>query len=264
MESRLIYEISGTGSPVLFVNAFPFAGDMWSEVASALSDKHKVITMDLPGFGKARGLPPLHSLDECADLIAAILRELDIPRCSLTGCSLGGYILFRFAEKYPGLMNALVLIDTRAGSDAPAALANRHELAAQVRAHGMDPLVSVMLPNFFSAESLDRDPELLTRTGSSMRNTDPEAAAAMLEAMAARPDSTERLPDIPCPACVVVGAEDVLTPKDQALIMHNGLKNSTLQIIPGCGHLPMLERPGQCAQIIREFLESICRKGAMS
>jgi pimeloyl-ACP methyl ester carboxylesterase len=75
--------------------------------------------------------------------------------------------------------------------------------------------------------------------------------------MAQRHDSTDLLPDIACPALVIVGSEDTLTPVTEAECLRNGIRGASLRVIDSAGHLSNMERPEEFNSALAEFLDSL-------
>src|SRR5690606_28306721 len=76
-----------------------------------------------------------------------------------------------------------------------------------------------------------------------MSASNPMGVAAALVAMGERPDSTPTLSDIEVPTLVMVGEEDAITPPDVAQAMTDGIQRATLEILPGVGHMSVVEAP---------------------
>jgi 3-oxoadipate enol-lactonase len=83
-----------------------------------------------------------------------------------------------------------------------------------------------------------------------------DAIASALEAMIARPDSTPDLARVNCPALIVVGAEDAVTPEAHARAMEKGIERSRVVVLPGAGHLSNLESPDAFSRALADFLAS--------
>ncbi len=256
-KNDISWTAQGRGTAIVFVHAFPLDSSMWEAQVAGLRDSARVITIDLPGFGGNPSDRFLNSIDDAADAITALLHSEGIDRAVIAGCSLGGYISLAVARRHPGLLHGLLLIDTRAGADAPEVRASRHATAAAVRERGLDPIIKMMVPKFFSPSSLARTPELPAIATAMMRRVVPEAAAFMSEAMAARPDSTPILTSITAPTCIIVGSDDVLTPPSEAAVMHRTIPGAGLVTLDGCGHLPSLEQPDALTSAIATFLSRI-------
>jgi len=82
-----------------------------------------------------------------------------------------------------------------------------------------------------------------------------EAIAGAIRALMTRPDSTLLLQAIHCPALILVGDEDAVTPRAVAEEMHRGIAGSQLAVIPGAGHLSNLEDPSAFNASLAQFLD---------
>jgi pimeloyl-ACP methyl ester carboxylesterase len=79
----------------------------------------------------------------------------------------------------------------------------------------------------------------------------PEVYVRQNRAVWKRPDLRKILPGIAVPTSVIVGREDVLLPVAMSREIHELTPNSTLHVIPDCGHLPPIEKPGIVADLLR-------------
>jgi pimeloyl-ACP methyl ester carboxylesterase len=85
----------------------------------------------------------------------------------------------------------------------------------------------------------------------------PQAISNAQLGMMQRPDSTPDLAKIACPVLVIVGEEDLLTPRVHSEKMSNEIPNATLAVIPSAGHLSNLEQPAEFNRAIADFLKKI-------
>jgi pimeloyl-ACP methyl ester carboxylesterase len=90
-----------------------------------------------------------------------------------------------------------------------------------------------------------------------MARTPPVGVAAAARALAQREEFSSTLPQIDCPTLVVVGAEDSITPVETLREIHEGIRGSRFEIIPGAGHLPPVEQPDHFARVLRDFLAEL-------
>jgi len=111
--SRLHYVDYGDAGAdgLVFVLAHGLGGrwQHWSENIPELAEHGRVIAVDLPGFGRSGPPQGGYSIDGFADAIAALLEQLDLPRVVFVGHSIGGLLAVRFANRHPGLVDAIVL-----------------------------------------------------------------------------------------------------------------------------------------------------------
>jgi len=250
------YTDDGSGLPLLFIHAFPLNSSMWRAQRRDLSTFYRVLTFDLPGFGRGGPFPDAFSLDDAADMAVTLLDDRGIDRAVVCGCSMGGYIALSILRRHPERLSGLVLSNTRATADSPAAQQNRTAQAAKVRAGGMQDLRDEMLGKLLGETTVASAPEVLRCVEEILMHATPEGTAGMLEAMAARPDSSEALAAAALPVCVITGGEDGLIPASEAENMNMLLRSGEMTVIPNAGHLSCLERPVRFNTIVRDFVKT--------
>jgi pimeloyl-ACP methyl ester carboxylesterase len=75
--------------------------------------------------------------------------------------------------------------------------------------------------------------------------------------MAVRRDQTNFLREINCPALIIVGSLDLITPTVDAELMHREIRGSRLEIIEGAGHVSNIERPAEFNRALEKFLREL-------
>jgi 3-oxoadipate enol-lactonase len=241
--------------PIVLIHGFPLNRTMWNEQVAALRDRHRVITLDLRGHGESTLDEPVSSMEMMAEDVAALLDKLQVERPTIAALSMGGYVALAFHELYPQRMAGLVLADTRAYADTPAAQVTREETAKRVLEDGMEVLVDSMMPKLLSASALATRSEVVERVHEMIRANSPEGAAAALRGMAVRKDRTKLLSSISVPTLIVVGSDDTITPPKDAFEMAAEIPSSRVQVIDGAGHLSNLEQPAEFNQALTGFLD---------
>jgi len=249
---------AGSGRPLVLLHAFPLSSAMWLEQRNGLAEICRVITPDLRGFGgsplpeDSSGQP---SLDDAADDIAALLDRLGLDRVVLGGLSMGGYVAMAFLRRHRERVEALVLADTRTGTDSEKVAATRERIAEAVLADPDSPvLLEEVLPTLVGESTVSRRPLVLGRVRALLQAAPPAAVAWAERAMLARPDSAETLRATDVPALVVVGSEDSLAPVEEAQAMADVLPQSSLVVLPDVGHLSAVEDPAAFNAALRTFL----------
>lgn len=255
---EMAYEVEGSGQAVVLLHGFPFNRKMWRAQVEALSDRYRVITPDLRGFGEtsAESEQPA-TMREMAEDLAALMDELGIERFILGGLSMGGYVAFAFYRHFPLRVRNLILADTRPQSDTDEARENRERQAQQALSEGIGGIVEAMLPKLLAPETFSERGGVVEELRAMMLGTDPRGAAAALRGMAERPDQTHLLARILAPTLIIVGGEDQLTPLKDAQLMHREIRGSRLEVIEGAGHVSNMERPAEFNRALRLFLDSL-------
>jgi 3-oxoadipate enol-lactonase len=254
---ELAYDDTGTGPGLVLLHGFPFNRSLWRAQVSALSATHRVVTLDLRGFGATPAADEPATMEQMAADVAALLDRLGLERVALGGLSMGGYVALAFYRLFPRRVRALVLADTRPQADTEEGGRNREVLAQRALAEGMQAIADAMLPKLFAPATYDAQPEVVARTREMILSMSPEGAAAALRGMAVRRDQTDLLPDILAPTLIIAGGEDAIVPRADAERMHREIRGARLELLAGAGHCANLERPAEFNQALTQFLADI-------
>jgi pimeloyl-ACP methyl ester carboxylesterase len=248
---------AGSGDDALvLIHGFPLTSEMWrAQVEKLASPSRQVVAPDLPGCGRTPGA--FESMDEAADAVAALLRQLRIERAVVGGFSMGGYVAFAFARRHGAMLRGLMLVDTKAGADSDDARAGRRVMAAKAREEGKGNVIETMLPRLLAETTLNGRPPLVQRVRDIAENVTLDGITGALTAMASRPSSESDLPRISVPALVMVGEHDVITPRADAEAMASAIPDAKLVVIPDAGHLTPMEQPDAVTTAMRDWLKGI-------
>jgi len=252
----LAYDDYGPGPVVVLLHGFPLNRGMWKGQESEVGAVYRVIAPDLRGHGESAAPEGVYAIDAMADDVIETLDALQIREpVVLGGLSLGGYVALSAALRYPDRFRGLILMDTRAGADAPETARGRLSAADQVDATGKsEAVVEGMLGRLFSPFTRQNRAHLIDFAHGLMVKTPARAVAGTLRGMAARPDRTHDLARLRLPTLVLVGEDDVITPPEEARAMAGALPDARLEVIPDAGHLAPLENPAATNRAILDFL----------
>lgn len=246
--------VAGAGDrSVVLLHSLALDHTIWAEIAEVLSSDYRTIAFDLPGHGASRELAS-NSIEEMADLIGDAL-ETEIARPAVVvGLSLGGCVAQALAIRRPQLLSGLVLADTTAwyGPDAPEAWARR---AQQAGSAGLASLAEFQLTRWFTDTYRQAHPDMCQQLLEKFAANDIDRYGQTCTAMGAM-DLRDRLALIAAPTAIVVGDEDMATPIAMAEQLQQRIPDAHLEIIAGCRHLSVIERPDAVTTAIRRLLES--------
>jgi len=116
---QIAYDDAGSGPTLLLVHGYPFNRSLWNEQGAALSNTHRVITVDLRGFGDSESSEGPSTMNQMARDLASLMDALNITTAIIGGLSMGGYVVLAFYKHFADRVRALVLADTRAQAETP-------------------------------------------------------------------------------------------------------------------------------------------------
>lgn len=226
---------------------------MW-EGQLALADRGwRVLAPELGGNQTAETRPP--TMDDYAGGVVDLLDALHIHEVVVGGLSMGGYVAFALLRHAARYVQGLVLADTRPQADTPEAVEGRKTLLRLVQEKGPAAVADQMLPRLLGETTRATRPDVVEHVRSLVLANPADAIAGAIHALMTRPDSTPLLASIHIPTLIVVGEEDIVTPRPLAEEMQRGIGGSELTVIPGAGHLTNLEQPGAFNDALARFLD---------
>ena len=256
------YHEAGSGRALLLLHAFPLSADQWLPQLHRVPPGWQFVAPDLRGF---RGVGPAFvptglddvTMDDYAEDVVALMNHLDIARAVICGLSMGGYVAFALMRRIPDRVFGLVLADTRAAADSAEGRAGRDAMRALLQRDGPAGVARVMLPRLLGETARRDQPDLGDVVQGMIAANAPEAMAAAIAAMKARPDSTPLLSTLACPTLVICGDEDILTPPRESEAMAAAMAAASFVRLPGAGHLSNLEAPLAFNRALGHFLAGL-------
>lgn len=217
----------------------------WQHQISALSDIADCTCAD---YG---------SLDSLPSMAEAVLRSAP-ERFSIAGHSMGGRVALEVYRQAPHRVARIALFNTgsaplAAGAAGAEETRKRAELVALAQSQGMIAMLQQWLPPMIAPSRIN-DTALVDSIIEMMSRKTPEIFAGQMRALLARPDAGPVLEQIECPALLLTGQEDGWSSPAQHAAMAARIAGSTLVIVPGSGHMSMLERPAEVSAALRAWL----------
>ena len=253
----LHYEDTGAGAPLLLIHGFPLSAAIWREQTAALAGKVRVITPDLRGFGSSEAPQGACTMSTYADDMIALLDHLGLERAAVCGMSMGGYVLLNLLERYPARVSGACFMVTKAAADDAEGRARRLLLADEVLQSGAAVAATAFSKMLFAPETAANRPELVAEVLQIMMAAQPAGLASGLLAMRERTDYSNRMDICTVPALVIGGEEDMAIPPEESRKLAAALPGSLLRMIPGAGHMVMMEQPAAVNRVLMEFLSGL-------
>lgn len=244
--------VEGGGFPLVLLHAFPFCHTLFDD-QRPLAATSLLVRPDLRGFGRSPGSATA-TMEEMAADVLALLDRLKLERVVVGGVSMGGYVALALTRMDPSRVAGLVLMDTQALADDQAAKDGRELTARRVEQEGTAFLVEALLGRLLSPAC---PAAVRAEVGRRMRAESPAAVAAALRGMAVREDSRDVLHRFGGKALVMVGEQDVVTPREYAQQMADLVPGTELCVVPGSGHLPNVEQPTMVIEALSRFVATV-------
>ncbi len=254
----IYYETLGDRSnpPIVMVLGLSHRLAHWGRLPALLAKELFVVTFDCRGMGQSeRRDEPFSVADEVGD-IAAVMSAAGVDRPALYGRSRGGMLAQQFALSMPDRVGALILSGT--SHRGPTAVGST---GAVTRAMNFTP--DMTREQIFETQNI-------AMAAPGWRERDPQAFAALLATDLEAPprrfavshqqkaiatwSSFEDLAEITAPTLVICGADDGMVPPENSRQIAEGIPGARFELIPQCGHLPMLEQPEAVARLVLEFM----------
>lgn len=259
-------DIGSGGVPVVLLHGTASSLEMWSHNMPAIAEHHRVIALDMVGFGYSSR--PEESLTPAlmARVVRHTLQVLNVDTAHFVGLSLGGAVALRLALDHPEELATLTLVGSAGLGD------GAHLLLRLLSVPGIGELLGrpsrsgtrYLLGLCFADEAyvddalLDFSYALACGRGSRrslLSGIRSLGFFGMLHPSVKR-EFGERLHELQVPTLVVWGEEDRMLPARHAQKTSERIPDAELHVLPGCGHLAQIERAEEFNALLLDFLRT--------
>ncbi len=264
--AKLYYEVTGKGTPIIFVHEF--AGDhrSWEPQVRYFSRRYRCISYGARGYppSEVPSDPKLYSQDIATDDIAAVLKHLKIAKAHIVGLSMGGFAALHFAMRYP----RMTLSSTVAGCGYGAPKgperknfqADVNMLAKGIQRDGIEKFAAQYSVGPTRVQYKAKDPKGFTEFAAQLAEHDATGSANTFRGVQGkRPsifDLEKKLVGIKVPVLLMTGDEDEPC-LDANIFMKRKIPTSGLVILPKTGHTINLEEPAGFNAAVQDFITSV-------
>ena len=270
-------DFGGDGTPLLMVHGLGGNAMNWMAVGPGLAKSHRVLALDLAGFGRTPLFHRSAALGANAMLVHDLIEQVIGEPTILMGNSMGGHIAILEAADHPRWVEALILVDpaipgvhvrrpdpTTLGVLAALTLPGLADFVIDRRARTLGPerLVKETIalvtadPSRVDASVVDAHVQLMRERG----NLGRQSSRAFLQAVRslglrmADPRFWTRMKKVVAPTLVVHGELDRLIPVAAARELVRRMPDWSLEVIEGVGHVPMMETPDLFLKVVNQWL----------
>lgn len=248
---RLRVSVEGAGPPVLLIMGFAGSLELWEPLRTQLPGR-QIVCFDAPGTGASKASPWPLTIPGLARLTDRLCGALGFSSLDVIGYSFGGIVAQHLAVRHPKRVRRVVLASTSPGVGSLPGLRAAWQL------------LTVPPWSYRSATFLNTAAGIF---GGGLRQ-DPAAGARFLPTRVPHwrgwlhqlfaVNTYSSLPLLPClrqPTLVLAGDDDPLVPLVNARLIAGLVPDARLEIVPGGGHLMLLERAAELGPRIAAFLD---------
>ena len=232
---------------IVFLHGSGLSHIVWSLTEQFFSNKNfNVLSVDLPGHGNSDG-PCLDTIEKIADWLEQVFISLNLEKLTLVGHSQGCLEILEYASKYKNRLKKIVFIG---GSNKMPVHSDLIDLAK----NGDSDAVKLMMKWGYegSKKFIGGNPvEKIIQSPRDIR----EILAVDLVACNNYKNGTDAAKSIECPSLFIFGSLDKMVNLEAGKKFSNLVKNSTVYVIEGCGHMIMIEKAFEMRDKVLEFLK---------
>lgn len=244
----------GKGNAVVFIHGFLENSSMWNEIALELSKKYRVISIDLLGHGQTGNLGYIHSMEDQANMVKAVLNHLKLRKYIFVGHSMGGYVALAFAKLFPQSVKGLCLMNSTALPDSEEKKLNRDRAIKAVK-QNHKTFVRIAIPMLFSEKNREIYLKEIAQITQEALQLSTQGIIAALEGMKIRKNQTSIYKNASFPIQMIIGKQDPALDYDSLIIQ---TKNTKVKIIEfPDGHMSHIENKKELIEALTSFIKEL-------
>ena len=240
----------GKGFPLVLVHGFLGSSKMWKLQIDFFKNHFRIITPDLPGFGKSNKAKSHNNIQSIANLLINCLEEKKIHKFHLLGHSMGGMIVQEMAKKIGDKISKLVCYSTGPRGEMPGRFETVDESRENLQKSGLESMARNIAKTWFIKGEKAKYFDVCIETG---KQTSMEAVDNSLVAFK-NWNGVDTLKNIKNETLIIWGDQDKSYNFEQVQTLEKNIENSKLIIFKNCAHNVHLEQPDQFNKTIKDFL----------
>ncbi len=244
------YTSTGKGSVIVLLHGFLENLTMWKEIIPFLSDKNRVISIDLLGHGASGNIGYMHSIEEQAFMVKAVLNHLKLRKFTFIGHSMGGYVGLSFAELFPNSIRGLCLMNSTYEGDSDERKSLRTRANNMVKTN-YENMVRMSFANLFSEHSKSLHKNEISLALKEALKTSLQGYMAANEGMKNRKDYTSIYTSAVYKKLIIIGKKDSVLDSEAILLFAN--KNKIPAVLFSEGHMSHIENREELIDTLIKF-----------
>ena len=249
MQDVYVGEI-GEGFPLVLVHGFLGSSKMWEPQINFFKDHFRVITPDLPGFGKSNKAKSHNNIQSIAKLLLDCLDEKKIDKFYLLGHSMGGMIVQEMAKISGNKIIKLICYSTGPRGEMPGRFETVDQSRENLKKNGLEITAKNIAKTWFVKGEEAEYFDICIEAGKQLSIETVDNALVAFKNW----DGVETLKNIKNETLIVWGNKDKSYNLDQVQTLNKNIPNSSLFIFEGCAHNVHLEKPEEFNRTILNYL----------
>ncbi len=254
--TTVYFTSTGKGSVVVLIHGFLENSLMWREITKVLSKRNRIICIDLLGHGKTENLCYIHTMEEQALMVKAVLNHLRLRKYVLIGHSMGGYVALAFAKLFPLTVKGISLMNSTALPDSEEKKLNRDRAIKAVK-QNPKTLIHLAIPLLFSKKNREIFTLAIEQITQEALQLSSQGIIAALEGMKIRKNQTAIYKTANFPIQMIVGKQDPALDFESLI---SQTKNTKVKVIEfPDGHMSHIENKNELTLALASFIKG-CNK----
>jgi 3-oxoadipate enol-lactonase len=241
---------SGRDKTFVLINSLGTDLRIWDDVVKALQPFGNILRFDKRGHGLSDVVVDTRGLDDYAIDALTLLEKLSIRKCILIGLSIGGMIAQVMSYKTTGLVEKLVLCDTRFKIGTRQFWDDRIDA---VNKGGLSSISNSVMQRWFSEDFRNSEPYRVAGYRNMLERTPLIGYVRACEAIRDA-DLTDMAKQLKVATLCVVGAEDMSTPPEEVKNLSDLIAGSRYEVIDRSAHIPCVDNPAILNKLILDFI----------
>jgi len=240
----------GEGFPLVLIHGFLGSSEMWEPQINFFKNKFRVITPDLPGFGRSNKEKSHNNIKSISNLLLSCLEEKKVDKFHLLGHSIGGMIVQEMAKKAGDKISKLICYSTGPRGEMPGRFETVDQSRENLKKNGLEVTARNIAKTWFIKEENAKYFNMCIKAG---KQTSIKTADDTLVAFKSW-DGVDTLKNIKNKTLIVWGDQDKSYNIKQIETLKKYILNSSLLVFKGCAHNVHLEEVEEFNNKIEEFL----------
>ena len=250
--TKISYSVYSNGAAVVLLHGFLENQTMWDYYIADLSKTHQIITIDLLGHGDSECLGYIHSMTTQAEMVYAVLQNLNVSSAVFIGHSMGGYVALAFADSYKDFITGLALLNSTALEDNHERKINRNR-AIKMAHNQYVALVTISISNLFSEINRVKMVSEIEITKQEALKTPLQGYIAAQEGMKIRKNTVSILQKTSFKKLLILGKKDGVLNFDEN---KKQIANTNVQLIGlDGGHMSHIENKDELKKVLLNFIK---------